>query len=448
MRLTVMILALGIELSDTGQVIFTDAILTRAITKSVSLMSRLIPKRNIVEATLNRTITDEALTIASSTGTTAYKPIKDGTISIDGKTLDTDYRVNYLTGVVTEIGALLTDGAYVCDYKLDPQVFDLSTLLTTDYIKIERVECPVGESPRTNVPFDLVGCYLVFGGDVTLTTNKHIRITYLEPWTAPGAADGDYPVHLDSAVIVGSAGQALIFRAEALVQLAVTDVEAATTALGAISAVTMASAPDITTETGAATTALTAAAARFAAAVSTIASMNTPLGSASSAAALVATETTLGNIYLDSGTPYIIKINDAERVAEKYAAYAQAEAVLGQTYGRQAEQYVAIALGWEASAARDTAIGNGYVNEATQRLAGAARLIEKYQQELIGDATEVNYYRSQVEKAIGYQTTAAQYLETAGRYLASGQAKINEMLIMLGLKSEYHMYKSSSEQFS
>ena len=57
---------------------------------------------------------------------------------------------------------------------------------------------------------------------------------------------------------------------------------------------------------------------------------------------------------------------------------------------------------------------------------------------------EVNSWAVQ---ATVYNNNSLNYLNLAGRYLASGQAKINEMLVMLGLKPEYNMYKSHAGQF-
>uniref|UniRef100_A0A6M3KIZ2 Uncharacterized protein n=1 Tax=viral metagenome TaxID=1070528 RepID=A0A6M3KIZ2_9ZZZZ len=444
-----MITAMRLELQDPadGSTIWSDAELTRGITKSVSLMSRLIPKRVIVETTLTREVTGEALTIASSTGTLAYKPVKVGSVSITGETLDTDYTINYLTGVVTEKGALLIDGAYTVSYKLDPKMLDISTLLS-DYIKIERVEYPAGDSPATHItPNDIFGSLVIFKDDVTLMTNKHIRIVYLTFWTAPGASAGDYPTSLDNAVVIGAVGQSLIFKAELYVQEAITNIAASKTLLDAISAVTAPTAPTITGYLTSAETALNAAIARFAAAVLEVDKMDAPLANAATAMGKVAAEIALGNGYLDSGSALITTINDADRVADTYAGYAQAEAALGQGYGIESQQDISLAIAWEARAAREMGIGNSYVNEAVQRLAEASRLVDKYQMD-VGKYTQDNaYYQAQLAKSREYQTTAAQYLEIAGRYLSSGQAKINEMFVMLGVKPEFQFYKGSSEQF-
>lgn len=448
MLLPEMVSALRTELQDevAGSYIWGEDELVRAIRKSTSLMSRLIPKRSMVETTIVRDINDEALTIASDTGTLAYKPIKVGSVVVTGEVLDTDYRINYLTGVITEIGSLLADGAYTVSYDLDPHMLDMSSLLS-DYIKVERVEYPAGDEPITLPTFDIIGDFLILRGNVTLVENDHLRMLYLGRWTAPTPiAVGDYPSHLDDTIIIGGAGQALIFKAEAHTQTAITCIALSKTTLDDIVAVTMATAPIITTETGDADTALDAAAARFAVAVTEADKIDTPLANAATALGKIAAEVVVAKGYLTTGAALINVGTRGEQVGRTYGDYSLAASGVADGYGKEAERDVALANSWEARAARETTIGNSYVNEAIQRLASASRLIDKYQQELAGDSTEVNYYRAQLEKAANYQTTARQYLEIAGRYLASGQSKINEFLVSLGLKPEFPTQKASSEQ--
>jgi len=225
MILSEMLTSLRIELQDAGEPqLWEDDELIRAIEKSVSLMSRLLPKRSIVETTLVRAFTGETLTIAANTGTLLYKPIKVGSVAITGKTLDTDYRINYITGIVTEIGSNLPDTDYTVGYELDLQMLDISSLLS-DYIKIERIEYPAGNSPPSLVTADVFGDFLVFRGNVSLTENDHLRIIYLGRWTIPSLdTEGDYPSNLNDAVIIGSSGQALINKAEKYTQLSASTV--------------------------------------------------------------------------------------------------------------------------------------------------------------------------------------------------------------------------------
>lgn len=167
-----------IELRDTDpdSYIHEPDDLVRAIAKSVSLMSRLSPKIGMVETTIVLSITSETLTISSNTGTLAYKPIKSGSLTIPNKTLDTHYRINYLTGVVTEIGSGLPDADYTVSYELDPQMLDISSLLP-DYIKIERMEYPVGDTPAAYPPFDVFQDLIVLRGTDLFTENYHSALS-------------------------------------------------------------------------------------------------------------------------------------------------------------------------------------------------------------------------------------------------------------------------------
>ena len=178
-----MIAALEIEVANTT--LWDDAAWTRAINKTVNLMSRMIPKRQVVEGIITREITDEAITVASSTATLAYKPIKKNTVTITGEIEGTDFTVNYHTGVITEIGALLADGAYTVSYELESQMYDLSEVSLTDYISIESIEYPVGETPRVSPTFDVVDGFVILRGSTVFAEDDHIRITYKSKWTPP-----------------------------------------------------------------------------------------------------------------------------------------------------------------------------------------------------------------------------------------------------------------------
>lgn len=448
MYLEDMISNIRIELGDRDSTVWTsDDEVTRAIEKAVSLMSRLTPKRDLIETTIVRDIDDETLTISSSTGTLAYKPIKPGSVVMTGKTLDTDYRIDYLTGIVTEIGSNLTDTDYTVSYELDPYILDLSSLLP-DYIRLERVEYPVGDVPLSLLTFDVFGSSLVIrGSGTTLSENDHLRVIYLKKWTPPTAeVEGDYPSHLDDIVIIGSAGQALIFKAVEYTHTVITNLDSAVTALGAISAVTFPSAPDIASYITDADTALDAAVARFTAAVTTLGSMDTPLADTNTALDQIDTELTAAIAFLTSGSSLINVATRGEDVGKIFGEYAGHRVDISEGYEKEASQRIALALAYEADAARDTTIGNSYVNEAIQRLAMAARLVDKYASEVSSAGHEVTYYRSQVDKATQYGTVASQYLEAAGRYLADGQSKINEFLAALGITPEFSKQKASHAQ--
>jgi len=585
MNLTEMIVEIRLEIQEAVESVFLDTELTRAVQKSVSLMSRLIPKRAVVEATLDRDIVNAALTIASSTGTLGYKPVKVDSIVITGEVLDTDYTINYMTGVVTEVGALLADGAYVANYDLDPLMLDIATILPEEnYIRVERVEYPAGDDPPTYVKFEVFGEMLrIIERDVVLTSDKHIRIIYLKPWTAPTASvaaslttaltgtnndlvftartggvvgngititytdpgtthtlsvvvtgkdivitlgyaagaiistaaniktlidadsdavvlvsvanagsndgtglvtamaktaltggsdtgvDGDYPEHLDNAVIIGSVGQALIFKAEKYVQSAVGEIllvnAAADSMATPLADINAALDLAVKTAAGGALLAVTAALDKVGTYLETndagaggvdnakdvlanitddIADLRTAIETALDASADLLVHVSVNpsaKYYLTQGDDKIITVNDAERVAEKYADYARAaiqiynglvaEATVRLSNLRsiieEAQAWMRMGDSFTAEAAQRLGVVNAYLNEAAQRVA------------------EVNAWAVQADR---YVVTSREYLQIAGRYLASGQAKVNEMIVSLGFKPEYYMTKLSSEQFS
>lgn len=437
-----------IEIGDREEDIWAHDEIVRAIEKSVSLMSRFIPKRSILETTIVRTVTGETLTIASSTGTLAYKPIKVGSVVITGKTLDIDYRINYLTGVVTEIGALLPDASYTVSYELDPSLLSLTTLLP-DYIKIERIEYPAGVVPPTLLTFDTYGDILSLRAGTSMVGNDHLRIIYLCRWTPPTPTTaGNFPSHLDDVVIIGSAGQALIYKAEEYTHQARTAIVSATTVMDAIATVTFPTTPTYATEIGEAKTALAAAIVQFQAAVTTLSSMTTPLGSAVTAFDKISARVATGEGYLTTGDDFINTGTRGDRVGEIFGQYAAHEAALLQKFIEEGTADIALANAWEAKSARQTTIGNSYVNEAIQRLTVVSRILEGFSTEASVAGSKVTYYTAQLNKATQLAALSGQYLDVAGRFLASGQAKINEFLTALGIKVEFYMQKSSSEQRS
>ncbi len=431
MTIAQMIVALRIELQDpTGTPIHSDTELTRAVTKSVALMSRMIPKIAIIENVLAREITGETLTITTNTGTTSFKPIRKNTLKIPGKKENVHYTVNHLTGVVTEKDSGLPDTTYTIAYDLDPQMLDISGFLS-DYTRIDRIEYPAGESPPSYITAnDIFENYVIFKGDTILTTNEIIRFIYRTVWAAPGASAGDYPPSLDTAIIVGSAGQALIFKAELYTIAAKDEIDLANAAADSMATplAAIASALDkvaLYLETNDTTDNAEDVLANI---TDDIANLRTRIYAALDEHSTYVTGGTNPSAkqYLDDGDAFLTVTTDADRVPENYATYAQTSLALYRSLVEEAtvrlgslRSYIEEAAGW-------TDIGKTFVSEASQRIA------------------EVTSWSVQAEI---YSTNSRNYLDLSGRYLASGQAKINEMLVMLGLKPEYNMYQSHSAQF-
>ena len=557
MKQDAMLHAIRIELQDSDSSLYENDEILRAVDKAVSLLSRLVPKRGIAETTLVRSITNETLTIATSTGTLAYKPVKKDTLSITGKVLDTDFRINYLTGVVTEIGANLPDTTYTATYELDPTLLDLSTFLN-DYIKIERVEYPAGETPVTNLTFDSYGSILSFRGTVSLDDTKHIRVVYLSKWTAPTVSvAGDYPSNLDDAVIIGSVGEALIYKAEYYTQKSVealADITAPTKPT--LAALTPPTSPTFATLVAPTSPTLVTPSAPVAPTLATLTAPTDYTFSKPSSPSLpsdptaptaptiaftdvetsvtaIGTEIAAAKAHHTTGAGLVNTATRGSNVASVYGQYADtvmsgAGHRVNEAMARLREiedtinlyQAKVTAYGSDVNAYANKISGtmNKYSSDIAAESAGSSDFatrvskytaqinanntlinlyaqavssfqvaseednvkVTKYSQEvnsyqaqvsnqnLLASkfASEVNNYMAQIEKqrldiqnytqevaAYASQVNtqdlrAKNYLDIAGRYLASGQAKINEMLAMLGLKAEFNFSKASSEQRS
>ena len=235
MEITDLINAVRIELQDTTAAIYTDDEIERSIEKAVSLMSRLIPQREMTELSLGDDVTSETLTISSSTGTVAVKPVKALTETITGKTRDTDYTINYITGVVTEVGANLPDGAYTISYSLDRAMFNYKTYIP-DCIRIEKIEFPLGTFPA----YEVIGDYLKMKGGTSLTANSKFRIYYVKRFDTPTLlTEGEFGSHLDEIVITGAQGNALYDKADYYVQQATSELTSLQSALTALAALTL-----------------------------------------------------------------------------------------------------------------------------------------------------------------------------------------------------------------
>lgn len=428
MTLTEMITAMEVELASTT--VWSDTEHARAVQKTVNLMSRLVPKRSVLEGIIKGEISSETLTIATSHGHTTYKPIKKGSVSITGETEDTDYTVDYQTGTITEIGSLLADGAYTITYEVDNQQFDLSQISLTDYIKIESIEYPVGQTPKSMPTFDVIAGFIVLRGNTVFTEDDHIRITYLEKWTAPVAATaGDYPSHLDDIIIIGAVGQDLIYRAEQYTQLAFTTISTITVPTAysfakpaSVALPTAPTAPTLVTPSFTATeTALTAIGTDIAAAIA----------------------------YLTTGTAYIITIQDAENVAGIYGEYGNI--AMGGVPSRVNEA-IARLKQIEASisnyASQVTAYGsavNAYANNISGQIGNFGASVNAENAGIANYNIQVQSYVAQVNMQ---EAKIRNYLDIAGRYLASGQSKINEFLAAFGVKPEFIVQRAMSEQRS
>ncbi|MGW8177241.1 MAG: hypothetical protein ACWGQW_00370 [bacterium] len=504
MKLSNMISALRIELQDTDQdsLVWQDSELVRGIEKSVDLMSRLIPKRSMGEATIIRSVTTETLTIASGTGTTAYKPVRPDSLTITGKVLDIDYRVDYLTGTITQIGSNLPDTDYTISYELDDGAYDISNIVE-DYIRLEGVEYPAGEG--TKLTFDQYGDIIIFRGSLSLTENQHIRLIWLERWTAPTQnAEGNYPVHLNNAIIIGGVGQALIYKAEKynhdaidlIVDIveSVADLEDNAPVIVDPIAPTPPTLGTLTPPSGYTVSKPTSPT------LSSVPTAPTPptLSFTDVEAALDKIAVELGSAarnadkYLETGETVINKSTRGAEVAANYGNYSGRKIEMAGMYANEGiARLREIEAELSKYASEVAAFGsevNGFANE-TSGLIGKYREeinaetlgiqnaqadaavfaaevqaqnaqvnvyqseVTAYQAQIANIQNQVNVYvaltRAIIDKATQQSQLVDKYLNISGRYLASGQAKINEFLVMLGeVKPEFLTQRASAEQRS
>lgn len=345
-----------VEVGDTAKERWQNDEIIRAIEKTVSLMSRLIPNKASVEIE----VTDD----------------KGG----------------------------------------GTQRLDISGDLP-NFIRVERLEYPYNQTPPTLPAFNLIGKTIYLTGTDKFLTGRYARVIYICHWTPPTpTATGSYPIHLNDAVVIGASGQALIFKAEHFVNVAATTLANASTVL---------SGSDLSTVLTAVGTALDSAKTSFAASIATLGSLSTPQGSANTALGKVAAEVAAGKAYLETGDDFINSPNRGDKVGATYAQYAEEQLRLAGAYKEEADGYLTLVNSYIEKATRESIAGTGYTTEAAQRVAHVDRLL----------------VQSERNEAI-----AVHYLEVAGRYLASGQSKINEFLAALGFKPELAAAKISPLQ--
>ena len=453
------------ELSDSGT-FFSDAEIDRGVEKTEALLARLIPKKNIVEATVTIDRTNETITISSQTGTTTYKPIKYDSETVTSKpvgtdyTRDTHYTINYMTGVVTAVSAgVFPDTDYLIAYKQDPMRLDISSLIT-DPIKIPRIEYPVGEQPPTFLTgFDIIEGFIIFHKDTTLTEGKHIRIYYDSKWTGAAAAtDGDYPAHLDDAIVIGASGQTLIFKAEKYVQSSVTELalvnaaaDSMATPLAAIGtaldrvegkvidAITALDKVPVYLETSDTTDNAKDILANITDDTAALRTRIDAILSMSNDFLFSAATDPSAKYYLTQGDDYINKLNTGDRVAEKFADYARASTQIFTGLIQEATVRLSDLRSYIEEAQAWMRMGDTFNEEAVQRLGVATAFINEANQRI----AEVNAWAVQADR---YRVTSQEYLNIAGRYLASGQSKINEFYVMLGFKPELQHTQAATSQ--
>ena len=82
---------------------------------------------------------------------------------------------------------------------------------------------------------------------------------------------------------------------------------------------------------------------------------------------------------------------------------------------------------------------NSYANEASAT-------VSRYRGAIEAEGAGISNYTAQIQKYLAQtgeqEMKARNFLEIAGRYLASGQSKINEFLSSMGVKIEFQTQKA------
>lgn len=490
-----MLSSIRIELGDVGiDKNWTEDELCRAVDKSVALMSRIIPDRGIAETTLKRRIDGETLTVTNGVGKLKYIPVEVDTLLIAGKVHNIDYTVNHITGEVNSIDDKLIDDDYSVSYSLDTHLLYLKDIIK-DYIRIERIEYN-----KVNPVAEYYGDYVNLR-NVTLEDNKVLRLIYLKKWDSPTITnEGNFPSHLNDAVIIGSTGQALIYKAETLMRKAVDELNN----IGKVFADIDAEIPDLPTVTppNAPTISKPNAPNSYTLDMPTLDSF--PQAPSPPSAEVIVFDD-FNNAYeaiakelddntinaddlLEAGESLINAATRGERPSEVYNNYAITKVNMAQIRLQSAAQQLQkietkfktkeYNLNWYTHkvnifVAESNNIINAYKEQVNAQVTGLNKVavdtalfqaeiqnenlaISKFSEEVRAYQVSASMYEAKLN-AYNTKVTAAlqrvnqtngqiaSYLDVAGRYLASGQSKIQEMLVMLNSKLEFTAYKGSDK---
>jgi len=399
------------ELQDTSKAIYTDDDeLIRNVTKSVSLMSRLLPDLAIVESTIGDDVTAESLVISSGAGTIANAPIEEEseTLSLAGvtKARNTDYEINYLTGAVT---GLSDDDTYSIKYNLDDTLLDISSIVT-DCIRIQSVEYPLGTKPT----YSIEGDYLRLKGSNTFTANEKLRITYLKRFDAPKyLAVGTYKTHLDEIVMVGAVGHALFNKADYYTHLGATNVAAITTLVTTLGELSI-TLPDVVAFPD----------------VSLPADPSLSFTTVETALGAVATAVGNARTFLAAGDDFLNEVNAGRDVAEGYAKYATVEVTAAGSYVNE-------------GAARLRALETE-LSETTTKLNRYRIAVEKYGADVTNYRgkseivlNEFNLSKARlVDELSALNQSVGHYINISERLRLKGMTLINQFFSMIGQKIE------------
>ncbi len=335
----------------------------------------------------------------------AYKPVKNGSESLTeaGGTVsarNTDYIIDYIRGKIKAIsgGDISAEEACTITYKKDQTAIDLTSL--KDFIRVHRVEYPVGDIPQSFCQYEIYGRFLTITGQgesqeqTSLSEGKQVRVYYDAAHHPPtDFAPGTIPAFLENTILLAAEGYALFIYSLKCEHQALTDLTTARTAIAAgesaqagLAAILTA----ISTATDAGSTALSGISSLQAAVITAVDAANAYLDAV--ATDLTNADNARANYmgatanYVDGGTEPDIKtylasgdalINtitkggENERTPEMYGTFAQiAKNALVAAHEQDRAFYQQ-----DATARTNAALG--FVQEASQRIATMRILVDE-----------------------------------------------------------------------
>ncbi len=287
---------------------------SRGNTQTGEQIFKRIDKVELVENFTGSAAAGDTLSIGIGAYTTvwvslAYKPIKQGTEALTeaGGTIcgrGADFDIDYILGKVRAISGGKIAAEEVCTIKYTKDQTQIDLTVVDDFIRVHRVEYPVGNTPQNFCQYELFGRYLAITGQgetegqMNLSDGKQVRIYYdafHHPPTDYGP--GTIPEFLENTVLEAAAAYALLIFSVKCGHQAITDMATARAAIVSADALHTAITTKMTTLEGY----LTSGAAALALCAALHASIITALDAA--------------NAYLDSVT---IDLTNSDNVKPAY----------------------------------------------------------------------------------------------------------------------------------
>lgn len=167
-------------------------------------------------------------------------PIKLNSELISGMVLDADYAMDYFNGKIALLsgGSMAAETSYDITYTKNKINIDISSLI--DFIRVNRVEYPIGELPQAYPANELWGRTLTILGEAMagqseMTDTKHALVQYFAEHLAPAEyTPGSYPSFIEPTVEMAAAAYALFGKAVEYEHQAANDYAKARVALTAV----------------------------------------------------------------------------------------------------------------------------------------------------------------------------------------------------------------------